>query len=198
MNEFFQKYEQLINSFPLPIRIFILTVAMGIIYLFWNFTLWQPLQEKRTDINNQAQQLTNEIKDIQTQITDLKTKQKEYLAQIQKTSGGKISASTIAGFVEANQIPIILKYLLSFRHNLIFSNVQIMPPTLVQTKVGAKQTSFFTNNIVFKLRGNYFNILNYLQAVERLNWPIYWDRIDYRVENYPLAEIDLQIHFLTE
>lgn len=203
MNDVFLKYEQLVNSFPLAVRVFILTAAMGIIYLLWNFLLWQPIQKKNEYTSMQTQKITKEINLLQTQVDALKEKKRIQQAQIQTTnisSSASPTPTVSIGFIDATKIPDMLKYLISFRHNLIFSSIQVMRPKLMQNKVQEKieATSFFEHDIVFKFRGSYFDVLNYLQTIEKLNWPIYWDRLEYKVEKYPIAEITLQIHFLSE
>lgn len=38
---------------------------------------------------------------------------------------------------------------------------------------------------VLVLKGDYFSILNYLTRLERLDWQLYWDKLEYKVEQYP-------------
>lgn len=212
MNELFTKYAKIIDSLPLAVRVFILAVTMGIIFLFWNFLLWQPISMKSEFAKNESERITKEIKLLQSQYDALKAKQKENLLKIQSikiAAEAKIAAAknpTIAtqGLINADSIPDMLKYLISFRHNLVFENVQVMVPKLMQTGSDAKDAekkatiSFYEHDIIFKFLGSYFDVANYLQAVEKLDWPLYWDKMDYKVIRYPTAEVTLQIHFLTE
>ena len=46
--------------------------------------------------------------------------------------------------------------------------------------------------------GDFFNTLNYLQALEKTSWPIFWDQLTYTVTEYPKAKIVLRVHTLSE
>ena len=40
--------------------------------------------------------------------------------------------------------------------------------------------------------------MHYLQAIEKLEWKIFWDKLEYKVIQYPKAEITLIIHTLSD
>jgi MSHA biogenesis protein MshJ len=50
-------------------------------------------------------------------------------------------------------------------------------------------------NIQFE--SDYFNTLEFIKQVEKIPWPIYWDRLDYKVSEYPKANVILKIHLLS-
>ena len=39
--------------------------------------------------------------------------------------------------------------------------------------------------MIIKFQGDYFSTMNYLQAIESLPWRISWDRLEYKVIEYP-------------
>jgi MSHA biogenesis protein MshJ len=44
---------------------------------------------------------------------------------------------------------------------------------------------------------DYFSTLQYLKSIEQLPWPIYWDTMDYKVQEYPKADITIKFHVLS-
>jgi MSHA biogenesis protein MshJ len=46
-------------------------------------------------------------------------------------------------------------------------------------------------------RGSYFDVVDYLQTVERSPWALGWRSLDYRVVGYPLAEVTLELETLS-
>jgi MSHA biogenesis protein MshJ len=43
------------------------------------------------------------------------------------------------------------------------------------------------------LQGSYFDSLHYLQRMEALPWQIFWERLEYRVEDYPIGLLSVEI-----
>ncbi len=55
----------------------------------------------------------------------------------------------------------------------------------------------YEHGIELRFSGNYLATLAYLKAVEAMPWRFFWDNIDYRVTDYPMAEITLRVHTLS-
>ncbi len=45
--------------------------------------------------------------------------------------------------------------------------------------------------------GNYLNTLNYLEAIEKMPWDLYWDNVTLDVEQYPVARIVITVFTLS-
>lgn len=59
---------------------------------------------------------------------------------------------------------------------------------------GSQKISFYRHDFTVTLRGKYFELLKSLQTLESMNIKIYWDSLDYQVENYPNADIKLTLY----
>ena len=55
----------------------------------------------------------------------------------------------------------------------------------------------FRHGLTLQLRGRYFEIVNYLQALEQLPWHFYWEKLDYTVDKYPDADVTVKIYTLS-
>jgi MSHA biogenesis protein MshJ len=50
---------------------------------------------------------------------------------------------------------------------------------------------------VLTLRGDYLEVLRYLEDVERLPWHIYWSRLELSVDEYPVNDVVLEVATLS-
>ena len=64
---------------------------------------------------------------------------------------------------------------------------------------GAESTSvsLYRHGMTLQLRGSYFEIVAYLQALEQLDWHFYWQELNYKVTTYPNAEVTLKVYTLS-
>ena len=51
--------------------------------------------------------------------------------------------------------------------------------------------------VEMRASGSYFQIIQFLTALEALSWRFYWQRLDYKVTEYPNAEIILRVYTLS-
>lgn len=57
--------------------------------------------------------------------------------------------------------------------------------------------SLYRHGIKIKLKGNYFQLLDYLLHLELLKWKFYWRELHYQTLEYPLAELEIEIYSLS-
>lgn len=71
-----------------------------------------------------------------------------------------------------------------------------IPPGLTNAESlqAAKSIDKFPLQLEFS--GNYFNTMRYLDMLDKLKWHIYWESLDYKVMNYPSAEVVLKFYVL--
>jgi MSHA biogenesis protein MshJ len=55
----------------------------------------------------------------------------------------------------------------------------------------------YRHSLVLTLRGTYLDCLRYLEAVERLPWHIYWSRLEFSADEYPLNDIVIELTTLS-
>lgn len=47
-----------------------------------------------------------------------------------------------------------------------------------------------------RLKGDYFAIIRFLQRIENIKWQLFWDKIDYKVQEYPIAKVTIEFFTL--
>ena len=55
----------------------------------------------------------------------------------------------------------------------------------------------YRHSVVVSVSGKYFDIRDYLKSLEDLEWTMYWELISYKVTDYPIAEIELEVYTLS-
>ncbi|QGX38642.1 type II secretion system protein M [Permianibacter aggregans] len=63
---------------------------------------------------------------------------------------------------------------------------------------GQPDSQLFRHRLRLTLYGNYLENLRYLQRMEALPWQVFWDRLHYRVEQYPNAYVTIEIATLAD
>lgn len=61
----------------------------------------------------------------------------------------------------------------------------------------AQAEKVYENGIRIVLKANYFEVIKLLQSLEELRWKLYWSKLDYKVIQYPLAEINIELYTLS-
>ncbi len=69
-------------------------------------------------------------------------------------------------------------------------------PTPVQESK-PQGSGIYKHGVVLHLRGDYFRVLALIKSLENLSWKFYWESLDYKVIDYPDAEIELRVFTLS-
>ena len=56
--------------------------------------------------------------------------------------------------------------------------------------------NLYRHGIKITLSGNYFELRNYLQQLEKLSWKFFWQEFDLEVKEYPMNELSIEIYSL--
>jgi len=68
---------------------------------------------------------------------------------------------------------------------------------VAQNQVKPKGSGVFKHGVVLQLRGDYFRVVALMKSLENLSWKFYWESLDYKVVQYPNAEIELRVFTLS-
>lgn len=79
---------------------------------------------------------------------------------------------------------------------------QIPDLAAIQAAVPANEakpqgSGVYKHGVVLNLRGDYFRVLALMKSLENLSWKFYWESLDYKVTEYPKAEIELRVFTLS-
>lgn len=122
---------------------------------------------------------------------------REQLARVEGELGkldAELKAQTV-DLIPAHEMPEVLEALLSRSTNLhMLALTSLAPEPLM---AGEQGINLFKHGIRLKLEGGYFDVYQYLKALEALPRHFYWKQFDYRVEAYPKAVVEMEIYTLS-
>jgi MSHA biogenesis protein MshJ len=72
-----------------------------------------------------------------------------------------------------------------------------LPVSQPVVEIKSHGSGVYKHAVVLHLRGDYFRVLALIKALENLSWKFYWDSLDYKVVEYPKAEIELKVFTLS-
>ncbi|MDR1057902.1 MAG: hypothetical protein LBL17_05110 [Coxiellaceae bacterium] len=185
MNQVLIKYQKIIDNLPLVTRAVISATMLGTFFVVWYYSFWQSLYHSLVTTSKKVQTLKLSIPTLETQ---LKTLENEVKAKL------KLEAKDTANDTSLHSKTKTMLYDLSkTTNNLILLQLQNLPPKEIVLPTAAN-TKVTGNGIIIKFSSDYLSTMHYLQEIEKLPWRIFWDKLEYKVIQYPTAEITLYIH----
>jgi MSHA biogenesis protein MshJ len=131
------------------------------------------------------------LKQIDDEITALKLKLAELDARLSEPS---------VHLVDAAQMPLVLYKVLASKPNVKINYLKTLP--IESIKVDTKQenqgnVSLYKHLLEVQISGKYNDLYEYLRELESLKTRFYWHALWYEIDNYPTANVTLQIYTLS-
>ncbi|HEA3084343.1 TPA: MSHA biogenesis protein MshJ [Aeromonas dhakensis] len=105
-----------------------------------------------------------------------------------------LKAQTV-DLIQAHEMPEVLEALLSRSANLHMVALTSLAPEPLMA--GEQRINLFKHGIRLKLEGGYFDVYQYLKALEALPRHFYWKQFDYQVQEHPRAVVEMEIYTLS-
>lgn len=100
----------------------------------------------------------------------------------------------IGGLVSPGKMAELLEQVLVNSSKLKLLSLESLPAERLLE--GKKKTGYFVHPVRIVLTGSYFDISEYLAALEQLSVKYYWRTFEYQVEEYPTARLTLTVYTL--
>lgn len=191
-------------------RALIFICLLAVVFVLWSLFIQSHVdkrsRELRSDaaaINSQREKLSTEIAEATRLLTaDPNREQKNRITQleqeIQQADQSLISVSQ--GLVLASDLPQLLRQTLAQTTKLKLNSLETLPTrelALRATTLGGQGAGVYQHAVVLHLSGSYFQVLDFVKALEATGVRFYWDRLDYQVQRYPQAEIEIRVYTLS-
>lgn len=204
MNPQIQKLKELIDNLSITAKATVLIASVLIILFAWYYLLWSGFSIENNAINPKIKSAEQEIKAFQDQLSILESKFKEKQnaitameAEAAKAATGKPIIKEIKPrAITPNEMREILSHILTNKFKLSLLEFKTLPVNIMPN---SQQTEIKTYEygISIKFKGDFLSTVKYLEAIESLKWKLFWDKLEYKVTKYPMAEITLQIHTIS-
>lgn len=209
----YTKFNEWFNARNNRERMLILITGWMVIYMFWFLLVSRPLLHQETALKSSIVSTNIKIKSIQEQANTIVSIATEYSTneqlQIQKmlfsqTEHLKKTIEVSAHSVSAEKnIEQVLKDILSQPNKgvvIVDLRALSMEPLIKSTEDTSQLPPIlkhiYKQGIQIQLQSDYYNTMTYLNELESLKWRLYWDSIDYRVSNYPKADVNIKLFVL--
>ncbi|UXI01583.1 type II secretion system protein M [Photobacterium sp. TY1-4] len=101
----------------------------------------------------------------------------------------------VASLVSPMQMSALLEQVLKRTDRLRLLSLTSMPSAQL---ISGKDEGYYIHPVRLTLRGRYFDLVDYLDQLEALPVKYYWRSLNYQVDTYPWAEIELEVYTLGE
>ena len=208
LQQFFTKFDALNGRERLAVM---LLSVVAIIIIFIELLI-SPLNQKYEVIDKQIIGLQNQTKQLENQITQLRSKknidpdfqgkQKIKLLKEQISNIDVRLKEKMHGLIEPKQMAKVLEVVLAQNTDLKLQRVQSLgakPLSSLKAKEGEESESLgiYQHGMQIEFKGSYLSTLKYLKALDELPWNFYWDVLELNVNKYPVSTIVITVHTLS-
>ncbi|MCK5387011.1 MAG: type II secretion system protein M [Gammaproteobacteria bacterium] len=208
MQSLFEKFNALNERERLSVM---LLSVVAIIIIFVELII-SPLNQKYDVIDKQIVSLTTQTKQLESQVTILKSKrshdpdfqekQKIKLLDEQITNLNVRLKEKMHGLIEPKQMAKVLEVVLAQNTDLKLQRVQSLgaePLSPIKAKEGEETETLgiYRHGLQIEFKGSYLSTLKYLKALDELPWNFYWDVLELNVDKYPVSSIVITVHTLS-
>jgi MSHA biogenesis protein MshJ len=219
MKQLLQKYADGIDAMALRERaMFFGAVALVLMTLLQVFLL-NPVLSRRNQLSAQIAQQEDETKAIQAQIQALvrpnvqdqdalnRDKLKSLRAQMAQLD--QEFEEQQKQFVPAEKMVAMLENMVAKNRKLQLLSLRNLPSTGLSTGAGTPAGAaggqaklggareVFRHPVELSVKGSYFDLLDYLAALERMPQRVFWDGFELSVAQYPQSVLKLTIYTLS-
>ncbi len=222
--EQFEVYREKLEAISLRERAMVLLSVVAVVYLLAEL-LWlgpqsaalKQQQDRLDQLNKQLASNQQVMEQIQAlAIDDPYAPKKREIAHLRRELAGidqKLDALAV-GLVSAHQLPEILENVLQQIGHIKLLKLDVLPVSSLELQtitsgdeenpddennelVDAEKTGVFKHSTAVVVEGSYFDILEYLQALEQSQWRFYWESLTYEVTQYPHARVEIHVYTLS-
>jgi len=226
LNAHWEQISGKVDSLSLRERGLVLFSILTLLYVFWDALFFAPQVKQATLLQNQVASQQAQVNAKQDEWTLFKSiadggaKSPEHIKQQALKQELAVLderlSSLSQGLVAATDLPLLLQDVLSKSSGLHLVSVQTLaveplplvgassesetapPASSAQTDLSEKEPAgVYKHSASLKIKGGYFQVLEYVRRLESLTWRFYWDRLSYSVSTYPQAEIEIRVYTLS-
>ena len=209
-----QEVAEKINALSLRERLMVIvTFAVLVIFLWWNFFAVQvlaktkQLQQQNKSLQAEIQTLDLTSASIQKRLNDGVFRAKEQKLKLLRQKLEKVSQllnEKTQALIDPDEMFELMQQLISAESKLkliSLSRKSVEPVFTLERQVGqepGQEPGIYQHVLQMTFEGKYQNILDYIQAMEGLEWKLIWDRITLESSEYPIINVNIEISTLSD
>jgi len=167
--------------------------------------LLDPVLRKQKSLIDRVARDQNQINEIRGQIEqivragDAKGRHPEQVAvdalERQIAELDRSLAAKQSGLIAPERLPALLKDILGRSKGVELDSLRLLPG--VPVKAGTGETSLYRHGVELAVKGSYFELLQYLEELEKRSSVLLWGSVELQVDQYPDVRLRVVIHSLS-
>lgn len=167
--------------------------------------LLDPVLRKQKSLIDRVARDQNQINEIRGQIEqivragDAKGRHPEQVAvdalEHQVAELDRSLAAKQSGLIAPERLPALLKDILGRSKGVELESLRLLPG--VPVKAGTGETSLYRHGVELAVKGSYFELLQYLEELEKRSSVLLWGSVELQVDQYPDVRLRVVIHSLS-
>jgi MSHA biogenesis protein MshJ len=219
MKKLLRRYADSIDAMALRERVLIFGAVALVLMTLLQVFLLNPVLSRRNQLSAQIAQQEDETKAIQAQIQiwlrtnprdqDALNRDKIKSLRAQIVQLGRQFEEQQRQFVAPDRMTAMLENMIAKNQKLQLLSLRNLPSTDLSPAAGpmtgaapgrakiAGTHQIFRHTVEISVKGSYFDLLDYLAALERMPQRVFWEGLDLSVAQYPQSVLKLTIYTLS-
>jgi MSHA biogenesis protein MshJ len=193
-----------VNAMTLRERALVFAAVLGVVALLWDRTLMQPLARRQVAAQSVLEALSQSADgtkpdallalDAAAQRLN-EAVEREQLVRTRLSSVNAELGATAADMLPPERMVRVLRDVLAGQHGLeLVSMRNLAPLPLVPPETAATAvTGPYLHPVEIVVAGDYLSVLDYLHALEGLEWRFYWRALELKVDKFPRNVVRIEI-----
>lgn len=203
-----------VDALSLRERGLVFVAVMVVLYLVAANLVFGPVRAEQARITGELKTKREQVQAIEAQVQVLVTSSS---GDVNAANRSKVAAlqqqlkeldaamdQMTAGVVSPKEMAKLVERMLMQNRGLELVKLESLAPTPItdpkadaQTTPGVVDVQIYKHGMRIELRGSYFDIVNYLKALEALPWKVFWGEVALTAETYPSSKVTLVIYTLS-
>lgn len=197
-----------IDALSLRERVLVLLAALALIAVLWDSLLMRPVERSRKRMEPDVAALRAEVERLHAAITELADQrggdpnavlrarvqqERTGISDLDRQLGGLTSA-----LIAPEQMVQVLDQVLDRSKRLELVALRSLPAEPLASLVPgeALPSQIYRHGVEIELDGTYLDLLDYLRALDQLQWRFYWQTLELDVTGHPRLRVKLTAYTL--
>lgn len=215
----FQAWADRIDAMSMRERGLIFFAVMVVLYLIAHSVVFAPLRAEQVRLGQELNAKRDQIQSADQQVAamfsrdgkdinaDNRIKVAALTQQIAQIDGQMDQLTS--GVVTPKEMAKLVEQMLMRNKNLELVKLEALPPKLIDadgstngarsesTGTGPDGVTVYRHGMRVEFKGRYFDIVEYLKALEGLPWKVFWGEVALESDKYPISRVTLVIYTLS-
>jgi len=202
MKAYWQRIAGRIDDMTLRQRAMLFATISLVLVVLVHATLIEPVLARQKGLIDAVNRDQSQLTAVRAQIESMLKEQDAGRRDPERTALAALEARVAEAekalavrkqaFVAPTRLPALLKELLGPGQPVRMEALRVVPGTQVKTAA-----ELYQHGVELTLRGSYFDLAQYLAALEKLPVRFLWGRLEMQVDQYPEVRLSLQLRTLS-